>query len=441
MKNRCIYLVLFTLVLLPSCGSCQLNDAAAASEQESIEEIVSEQESIEETVTFTNLWRSEIFFEEQSIAFSKANSDADIVYADNSGSEEETERVLMDLMRGEGPDILCLETEQMYSLVKNDALGILDTVIAEDNRDAILPGAIEIGTIQGNWYGIPYGLHIDTMAVNCMYWDKPAWKISDVINIMENNSVNSIFVDYGGQDTWEYNLSFLIGRDLANTPFLQNGVPEFDTEEFQDLLRFVKERSGNSEIAPSLKDCAEALNAHEIVGLSCMIDGMDVFGSYRKYLGPHCSFIGYPSESGQGSYLFEQGMFVVNKDSVTKKGVIEFLNYLISLDTQLLIKDQVSIRTDVPEKLWLYDDINDMYFIAFSDGEKILVPEQKDYTTFLTEYMDLIESAVPRKIYDNEDLYDILIEEAESYFEYDKDVKEVTKAIQNRMELYFRERQ
>lgn len=52
---------------------------------------------------------------------------------------------------------------------------------------------------------------------------------------------------------------------------------------------------------------------------------------------------------------------------------------------------------------------------------------------------DFIKSAVPYSV-DSDELFQIVLEEADSYFFADKDVEEVTEAVQNRVQLYFDER-
>lgn len=449
MKKKCIQLIMLMILLLVSCGTSNEEENVATIEQSVQKEYPQEKEEAgseipldnqeKETVSFVNIWREDVFLKEQSLSFSQDNSSQHIEYSEVLESDA-MNRTLIDILSGKGPDILCVDRENMKNLIENGALGNLDDIILETNRDAILPGAIEIGSTKDGWYGIPKSVSIDTMATSREYWNESSWNISDVQSIVQNNDINSLFVDYTGQDNWWYSLYFLLGKDMESTPFLKNGVAYFDTKEFQDLLALIKNKSGNLTLRSGIKYSAEALNSGDIVGMSCSIFSIEEFGSYRKWIGPNCCFTGYPSETGHGTYLVDQGIIVVNKDSMNKKGVVEFVNFLVSLNTQQLIKKGISIRMDVPEKLWYYDEDMEMYFVIYLDGTRTRLPENNDYSTFLDEYLELIKNAVPRKSYDTDELFDVISEEADAYFSYDKNLKEVTKTIQNRVELYFGER-
>ena len=86
-----------------------------------------------------------------------------------------------------------------------------------------------------------------------------------------------------------------------------------------------------------------------------------------------------------------------------------------------------------------YDENSNDYYWVNGDGRKDLLTKKEDGTSYLEEYMSFISCAVPYSI-GSDELFNIIMEEAESYFHDDKTVSEVSKIIQSRIQLYLDEK-
>ncbi|MBO5282023.1 MAG: hypothetical protein J6B43_02675, partial [Lachnospiraceae bacterium] len=64
---------------------------------------------------------------------------------------------------------------------------------------------------------------------------------------------------------------------------------------------------------------------------------------------------------------------------------------------------------------------------------------KEDGSSYLEEYLELLESAVPTAV-SSDDIFDIVMEEANGYFQGDKDLDSVVDVIQRRVQLYLDER-
>lgn len=55
--------------------------------------------------------------------------------------------VMIELMSGSGPDILCISRDDLDNLQANGALGDLNSILSQDTLAALLPTAVAMGTI------------------------------------------------------------------------------------------------------------------------------------------------------------------------------------------------------------------------------------------------------------------------------------------------------
>ena len=392
------------------------------------------------SLSFGNIGGEDSFLKGRIINFSRVEPLYLVDYQESYQTEEDRNRVLMELVNGAGPDVLYMTREDAGSLIENGAAACLDTILSAQNREALLPGAMEMGSRNGELYYLPFSVYVSTLVTNRQYWTENTWTESDVVRLSgEHEEIDGLFVDPFGVDDYFYNLYYLVGMNLLDSCYLTDGEADFDCEEFRKALTAVKEKTGNVETGNSFSDMAEKLNDGKLLGISCAVFGMHDYGRVLEKIGANTCIVGYPSEQGKGNYLMTNGVLVVNKNAADKAGVAELINYLFELDTQLLIKDAVSVRKDVPERLLAYDEYRKHYYLAYPDETRQELPDRYDKSTYLDEYLAFIESAVPRPT-ESDSLFEMVMEEADSYFTSDKSLDETVKTIQNRVQLYLDER-
>lgn len=390
-------------------------------------------------IVIANICEENSFLKGRVFSFSRENPLYGIGYEEAYQTEEDISRVLMEVANGKGPDVLYVSREDMESLHANGALGNLKKMLSTETYNVLLPGVIDMGTYDNKLLGVPLSVTIRTMITNREYWQENTWTIRDVLTLLdEQKEAKGIFIDYFGQDTFYYNMFFMVGIDIENVPYLADAENGFDSAEFQELLRQVQKRTGKVSSMNSLAEFAEALKKGEILGIEANISNMQSFATAYDKIGQYTCFVGYPTETGNGNYMETCGMIVVNQNAMEKAGVKELIDYLFSTESQQLIRNEISVRWDIPENQLKYDEAREQYFWTYPEGRNDLVPEKYDGTSYLEEYVNFIKSAVPYSV-SSSALFDIVMEEADSYFYSDKDINEVTKAIQSRVQLYLEE--
>ncbi|MBQ7926186.1 MAG: extracellular solute-binding protein [Lachnospiraceae bacterium] len=385
-------------------------------------------------IVVANACGENAFLKGRVFNFSKENPVYGISYEEAYESEEDVARILMEVMNGKGPDILYISQTDMENLYEKMALGDLKQLLTRDTLEVFLPGAVQMGTIDEELAGLPLAVSIRTTITNREYWQQNTWTVRDVLALLEERKESGIFIDYFGQDSFFYNMLFMVGINMADTSYLAEEAG-FQCAEFREVLRTVKERTGKVRKMNSFGEFGEALKAGELLAVEAKIFDIRSFATAYDKIGSDTCFVGYPTESGNGNYMESGGLLVVNRAAMEKEGVKELVQYFFDKDSQRLVKDAISVRWDLPAEQLQYDASGEHYFWVYPEGTNILLPDKFDGSSYLEEYEEFIKGAVPRKAISQE-IFNIVMEEAESYFSSDKEISEVTNTIQSRLELY-----
>jgi len=113
------------------------------------------------------------------------------------------------------------------------------------------------------------------------------------------------------------------------------------------------------------------------------------------------------------------------------------MDYLFSMDCQKKIHDVISVLDDMVDTRVVYDEAMDMYLWMDGTDDWIVLPQKEDGTTYVKEYKELLDSAVPYHEYCP--IFDIVWEESIAFFEGERDALAVTRLIDNRVQLYLDE--
>ena len=392
-------------------------------------------------ITVANIYRDDPFLKGQVVTFDRENNLYDIEYT-NAYEEEAATKVLMDMVNGQGPDILFINREDMVNLQIKGALLDLNQILSKETLDVMLPAAIGLGTYGEELIGIPLSVRISTMLTNTAYWQEETWTVNDVLSILDkHDELQGIFVNSVRQESYFYNMVSFIGKDMEHSIFIEGMEGGFDSPDFKKVLAYIKDKtktnydSTSGDMSSFIK---KTLTDGNYLGMEYDISDMYYFCKIYESMGPDAMIVGFPTEEGNGNYVFDQGMLAVNPNARDKEGIKELLEYLLSLESQQKLEYTISVRLDIPESQVHYNPYLEKYCWVLPDGTMTFLPVKADGSTYLNEYVEYIKSAVPLPDR-SDDLFNMVYEEAESYFNSDKTVDEVTEIIQNRVQLYLEE--
>ena len=167
---------------------------------------------------------------------------------------------------------------------------------------------------------------------------------------------------------------------------------------------------------------------------------------YKDFCDP-VTFIGYPGAGGNGTMIEPQGArFCVFANSSNSEGGWEFVKYFLtkSYQSKLVGFAGFSVRSSVLEdqaeqaKKPVWDREEKVYaepYYIDDSGKKVIIGVNTDEDN--QRVYDLISGAVEMKRNDN--ITDIICEEAGAYFSGQKSVEEAAEIIQNRVQNYLDE--
>jgi len=360
--------------------------------------------------------------------------------------EEDISRVLIDVANGKGPDILYLSHDDMMHLKNKGGISQLETIISDKVKDSLLPGAVAFGEIEGKLYGIPTSVQLITMFTNRELWKQPGWSLDDVMTLAQNTQdLDSCFTIVNCNGDLGIYLMSLIGYDLVQekSKFIdwKNGISKFETNDFMEVLEFIKYWMENQEEYQegSLSCARDRIATAEVLAYGtefCYPLHYDyLMGEY----GDVCYAVGVPAEDKNGNYLYAEGVLVVNAGvETTDMAAIESLfEYLLSYDCQQKIYNEISVLDGIIDSRIKYDESVESYY--WSDGTSLArgLASKEDGTTYIEEYKQLLKTAVPYK--GTSFIWDIVWEEVLPYFEGQFTALDVTRKIDNRVQLYLDE--
>lgn len=390
-------------------------------------------------IIVANLSQEDAFFSGRVANFSRENPSYGIQYQ-ALYQDDEFDRALLELATGNGPDVLYINRQDIEALQANGALGDLRQLITQDTMDVLLPGAIQMGTYDDRLSAVPLSVTVRTILTNRDYWPKDTWTIDDIFSaLQEQNQLQGLFLDISGQDTFLYNLYFMVGINIGDSAFIKDGKCRFDCREFRDILTLIKDMSQKAENNSTPEDRLAPMVAGSYLGMEYLVNNMSTFCRAYERMGDRVNMIGYPSETGKIYHISDNGMLAVNQNAMDKDGVKELVNYLLSLEAQQYLPYQLSVRLDIPESQLVYNPAAQTYLWQSPNNTGYSLPAKENGESYLEEYQDFLRDAVPLAVSSN-DIFNIVAEEAYSYFQSDKDMDTVIDIIQRRVQIYLDER-
>lgn len=355
-------------------------------------------------------------------------------------------RIFAEIVAGKGPEILYVSYEDMEILQDKGLLCDLSEMISEDTLNQMIPGVIELGSVNGQLTGITPEVVFETVFTGNETWKADSWTISQFTDLLM------------GRDHWDWPVSFNSNRisyytlfwmmfcnDLSHSPFLdlEQGKCYFDSQEFIDILNLCKTYGQPSSETRSWDERSRMLRDGECLAeIYLMYDGFQSFSSSMLELGDSCHIIGFPGEDGSSSFIenSSQGYLAVNINAENKEEIKDYLNFLLSYEKQYEVYGS-SVRLDVIRDSIVYDRDGKTLIrrtTAEPDGPIREIPLKPDGTSFLEEYLEFVQNCKPDpgRI---PQLSEIIGDELQSCFEGGKSAEDAAAAIQNRIQLYLDE--
>lgn len=377
------------------------------------------------------------------IKFNRTNEDYRVniktyVNDDYSNYEDAKTQFQADVAAGTAGDFFMADSNiNVDNLIAKGDLADLSDLIdndAELSRDDFIPNIFDTLSVNGKLYSIASSFSVQTLVgkVSDVGTGK-SWTFKDVMELVKARQGASL-VAY---TTKQGGLTTMVQYSMDSFYNAGTGECNFNSDDFIALLElcntFPEDYDYDSDVS-----MPKMLRTGKVLLTDIYISDFDFVQLYEALYGEPVNFIGYPTNSGSGAVVSFDARFCIAAKSKNKDAAWAFIRQFLlpeaqkSLDWRLPInKDAFEQKltdamnaTDEEVSSWVYDDVEIQI--------KALTGEQAQIVR------DIVYSATSEAAYD-EQLLNIITEEAAYYFGGEKSSSEVAGIIQSRAQLYIDE--
>ena len=373
-----------------------------------------------------------------------------------------------EILSGNVPDILCLNGLNYRHLANKGILEDLYPFIESDSelkRSDFFPNVLAALEVNGKLCTTVSGFFINSaIGAASVVGDKPGWTYDEFNAALASMPEGcTAFDQYVTRDGI---LSTCLALDMADYVDWGSGTVRFDNPEFIRLLNFANSFPSEFDWENydySSEDSTEdrlAQGKQMLVQTSAYSIDDIFYNNYAQFMGGKVTYIGYPTANGTGNMISFAGDsgYAMSSKSQNKEAAWQFLrefftrkyqeDNVYSLPSRLDVFDERAEEASTVQ----YQTNGEGKFILDDDGEKIPIVRttiwNKD-TQKVEEVYALTEDQVQQireliltttKVADyNQEILDIVKEQAAPFFAGQKTAEEVAKLVQSKANIYVNE--
>lgn len=329
------------------------------------------------------------------------------------------------------------------------------------NKSDYLENIIEAGSKDGKLYNvIPFFYLNGHMIKKSLLNGKDGITIDEYMELEKKNNI-------AGKSLWYETQSAVISDAFSyNTgDFLDvsTGKCNFDSDDFKKVLIFANEFPTNTDNMEEIYKDADYNSAYMKDQLLLSSFGMGSFReAYRteqSMFGEDVVIIGFPNIDGDSKPVINPSLSVaISAKCSDKEGAFEFVKMLLSEDFQNQIDNGYAGSRGIPILKSAFEKMGETamepYAYKNDQGEWVEIDPSEDtyqrggkeypYQNLpkeRLEYYKEVCTSVSSIRYKEDQILNIINEEAAAYFAGQKSVDEVTRIIQSRASIYVKEKQ
>lgn len=356
-----------------------------------------------------------------------------------------------DILAGNVPDIIILD-EQMPvdSYIEKGLLADIYEFMETDeeiNKEDYFQNVLDAYSVDGKLYSIVPTFTIWTVIGKASeVGTEPGWTMKEMQQLLASKSEGtSLFGETMTRDNLMYYATMMSLPEFIDT---ETGQCSFDSQGFKDLLEFLKTLPTEYEYNYDDPDFwteqeMQYMNGKTLLQMTTIYEIPSLIYTFGQFGTTDVTFKGFPSENGIGAAINAYTRYAISAQSPNKEGAWEFMRYYYTDEYQ-----ESMYEMPINKDIWMEKAMKatEKPYWENENGEK----EYYDYTTWLggeeiilepfteekvKEIFDYVSSVTMTYSYD-QDLLDIINEEAAPFFEGQKTVDEVAKIIQGRIQIY-----
>ncbi len=366
-------------------------------------------------------------------------------------------RLNSDLTSKNAPDILDLSSVDVEQLVAKGVFEDLTPYIEQSeklDRSDMLDGVMEAFFYDGKQISIPDSFQLETIIGSAAeVGTEMGWTLEDMIAFADAHPNQELFDSMTRAGMMNYCLAYNMDAFVD----WETGECYFDSDTFRDLLAFVNRFPENVDYSADAPSGPTRIQNGEVLLYDAYLSDLDAMQMYIDMFGGDITCIGYPNGDGSaGCMLVPNGAYGIVAGSEVKEGAWAFLE-------SYLTREETSFRWGFPnsrsELDKMVDEAVNVEYLKDENGDPMLdengdpipeggthgvgygdwfynfrVPTQEEVDMVL----DLMDVAKLTSM-GNQQILEIINEEAAPFFEGQKTAEEAASIIQNRVKNFVSE--
>jgi len=355
-----------------------------------------------------------------------------------------------DIISGNIPDILITEGLPIDNYASKGLLADVGKLIEEDeelSQVEFVQNVLDAYSVDGKLYYVIPNFGVRTMvAKESLVGDRTSWTMQDAQKLMETMPEGTALMGEMTRDGFFNTMMGFCGRDFVD---ITTGKCDFDSQNFMDMMEFAK--SLPAELGDDYYGDDYWMNYqtqyrdNRTILCSMVISNFSSLNyTINGRIGEEISYIGFPTESGQGSYINANESYAIAARSKNLEGAWEFVRYYLTdayqetLDWGMPIQMKYFKQNSLKalEKPYYLDENgnkvehDDTFYL---NDEEIVLPLLTEEQ--LDKAVNFVLS-INKCSYYNEELMKIINEEMEAFYSGQKPAADVAKIIQSRAQMY-----
>lgn len=365
-------------------------------------------------------------------------------------------RLNSDITSGQMPDIMLLNNMSSYgNYVSKGLLADIGKLLAADeelSKLEYLQNVWDAFSVNGNLYAVVPSFNVRTMiAKKSLVGEPQSWTMADVEAVLATMPEGAKAFGDMMRDSYIYYMLSYAGQDFIN---VETGKCNFNSQSFVDMLEYAKtlpteypqdywENYDYSFYESQYRENRALLYDLYISNIK------DCKYQIKGYIGEEISFVGFPTSDSNGSTINSGNYtFMISARSRHQDGAWQFVRQFLTEEYQSggqfydmpVLKSAFlnKAREATERSYWTDEDGNKEYYDDtwnINGEEVILEPFTQEEVDAICEFIYTVD----RTAYYNEDIRNIITEEAEAFFTGQKSVQEVVDIIQSRAQVFVNE--
>lgn len=341
--------------------------------------------------------------------------------------EEGLMRLNAEIVQGNGPDLIDLSDIDVGPYISLGVLADLYPLMDADtelHRETFVPGILKLYEENGHLYGIAPGYRLETiMGEKAMLGDPSEWTVEKMSDVIDNLPEGSCFINNLGSLGL---LRIVLQRGMDGYVDWEAADCSFDSNQFKELLQL----AAVMDTLPVFDNDEQAIAEGKLLANRLYVSDLGEYvAASRLFQGEPVVCVGYPSSEGGGAlvtpYLPIGICCEENQDAAW-----EFVKSLLGEEFQ-----EKHIRFNFPLRQNSLQKQFEKLMARSAENEPADEAIRQEDCDALYE---VIYSANNSSIFDA-NIWNIVSEEAETYFDGEKTLDQVVQIIQNRAKIYIQE--